>query len=78
VALDVQPVDADALQFTGRRIAIAAQREDLDGPAGADQALRLTPDTRILLVVGVREHGDGSRGGTAHVAMLVEASPVIT
>ena len=42
------------------RVVGSAQREDVDRAAGRDEGLGFAPDARVLLVVGVGEHGDRS------------------
>ena len=57
VAPDVEAVDGHAVEDAVRRVAIAPQAEDVDRAARRDERLRLAADARILVVVGVDEHG---------------------
>ena len=61
VALDVEAVDADAIDDRICRVVLAAERVDVDGPAGTDERLGFAADPRILVVVGVGQHRHGSR-----------------
>ena len=64
VTLDAEPANVDAFDHLVGRVVRPAQREDVDGPAGGHEGLGLAADARVLLVVGVGDHGDRSgRGG---------------
>ena len=58
VALDVDPVEADAVDEPLGVIARPAQPVHVDRTAGRHERLGLTPDARVLLVVAVGEHRD--------------------
>src|SRR5687767_13777153 len=61
VTLDVEPPNGDAGDLVRGRIVGAAQGVDVYRAAGGNQRLRLAPDARILVVVGVDEHRYGPR-----------------
>ncbi len=63
VALHAQPPDGDAIEDLVGRIVRTSEGKHVDRAAGRDDRLGFAPDTRILLVVGVREHGDRTRSG---------------
>jgi len=58
VPLDIQPVDPDTLHDALGRVLRPAEREHLNRPATCHERLRLAPDTRVLLVIGVDDHAD--------------------
>ena len=58
VALDVEPVDADAGDDARGLVAVAPEREHVHLAPGGAHGLRLAADPGVLLVVGVDDHGD--------------------
>ncbi len=78
--LDVEAVEADAVDHVTRRFAGTAQREDVHRAAGGHEGLGLAADARVLLVVGVDDHADGSGHARAalqerHADMLSAPQP---
>ena len=57
VALHVEAVDRDTVERSHRRLARPAQGEHVDRASRPDERLGLAADARVLLVVGVGEHG---------------------
>ena len=60
VALDVDPVDAHAVELAVGRFVELAQADDEDRAAGRDERLGLAADPRVLLVVAVDDEQDRS------------------
>jgi hypothetical protein len=58
VALNGQTGNPHAVEKLALRRTGLVEGVDVHGPARRDDRLRLASDSRVLLVVGVREHGD--------------------
>ena len=66
VALDAEPADVDPGDDLPLGVCRTPEGEDLDAVTRRGERLGLTPDPRILLIVGMGEHRDAPRRGGRH------------